>query len=124
MMFSGIPNMAVALGYTNASWTLKCDLTAEYVCRLLNHMDANGYTQATPVEPDPSLPREPFIDLKSGYVARSIDSFPKQGPREPWRLHQNYPRDILLVRRGSLEDEGMRFSRGKAAPAREEKVAA
>jgi hypothetical protein len=110
MMFSGIPNAAVALGYTNASWTLKCDLVAEYVCRLLKHMDENGYRQAMPVAPDPSLPREPFIDLKSGYVSRSIHKFPKQGPRAPWRLYQNYPRDILLLRRGSLEDEGIRFS--------------
>jgi cation diffusion facilitator CzcD-associated flavoprotein CzcO len=124
MMFSGIPNMAVALGYTNASWTLKCDLTAEYVCRLLNHMDANGYAQATPVEPDPSLPREPFIDLKAGYVMRAIDKFPKQGPHEPWRLHQNYPRDIALIRRGSLEDEGMRFSSPAPAARRGEKLAA
>ena len=123
MMFSGVPNAAVALGYTNASWTLKCDLVAEYVCRLLKHMDAHGYRKAMPVEPDPSLPREPFIDLKSGYVTRSIDKFPKQGPRAPWRLYQNYPRDILLLRRGPIEDEGIRFS----SPARvevEEKVAA
>ena len=115
MMFSGVPNLSVALGYTNASWTLKCDLVAEYVCRLLNHMDANGYARATPVAPDPSLPREPFIDLKSGYVLRSIAQFPKQGPHEPWRLYQNYPRDIRLLRRGPLEDEGIEFTRAGAA---------
>src|SRR3712207_774548 len=111
MMLSDVPNHAFALGYTNASWTLKCDLTAQYVCRVLNHMDANGYSKVMPLAPDPSLPRVPFIDLKSGYVMRSIEKFPKQGPREPWRLYQNYPRDILMLRRGDLEDEGVEFSR-------------
>ncbi len=111
MMFSGLPNMAVTLGYTNASWTLKADLCAEYVCRLLNHMDANGYRVATPLGPDPSAPTEPFLDLKSGYVTRSLDMLPKQGERTPWRLHQNYARDILLMRRGPIEDEAIAFSR-------------
>lgn len=115
MMLSGVPNFAIALGYTNASWTLKCDLCSTYVCRLLRYMDEHGYDQCTPIEPDPALPREPFIDFNSGYVVRSIHKFPKQGPRAPWRLYQNYPRDVLLLRRGPLEDEGIRFSR---APAR------
>jgi cation diffusion facilitator CzcD-associated flavoprotein CzcO len=109
MMFSDVPNLAISLGYTNASWTLKCDLTCEYMCRLLNHMDETGYRQATP-RVDPSLPTQPFIDLMSGYVLRSIDSFPKQGMKAPWRLHQNYARDILMLRRGAVEDEGMEFS--------------
>jgi cation diffusion facilitator CzcD-associated flavoprotein CzcO len=118
MMFSGIPNMALTLGYTNASWTLKADLCAQYVCRLLNHMDAHGYVACTPRGPDPSLPTDPFIDLASGYVLRSIEQLPKQGPRTPWRLHQNYARDILLLRRGPLEDEAIAFSSaGAAAPA-------
>ena len=115
MMLSGVPNLALALGYTNASWTLKCDLVSQYVCRLLNHMDECGYGVAMPVEPDSSLEREPFIDLKSGYVLRAIDELPKQGPRPPWRLYQNYPRDIQMVRRGPLEDEGIEFSAGGAA---------
>jgi cation diffusion facilitator CzcD-associated flavoprotein CzcO len=114
MMFSGVPNFAVALGYTNASWTLKCDLCSQYVCRLISFMDENGYAQAMPLEPDPSLPREPFIDFNSGYVVRAIHKFPKQGPHAPWRLHQNYPRDIRLLRRGPLEDEGIRFSRAQS----------
>ena len=79
MMFGGVPNLAYALGYTNASWTLKCDLVAEHVCRLLDHMDEHGYTQCTPSEPDPALETQPFIDLTSGYVLRSIDALPKQG---------------------------------------------
>jgi monooxygenase len=116
MMFSGVPNAAVALGYTNASWTLKCDLCSTYVCRLLNHMDENGYDECMPLEPDPSLPREPFIDFNSGYVVRAIHKFPKQGPHAPWRLYQNYPRDVMLLRHGELEDEGVRFSRRALRP--------
>ena len=79
MMFGGVPNLAYAVGYTNASWTLKCDLVAEHVCRLLGHMDEHGYTQCMPSEPDPSLETQPFIDLTSGYVLRSIDALPRQG---------------------------------------------
>ena len=116
-MFGGVPNLAIALGYTNASFTLKCDLVSQYVCRLLNHMDAHGYRVATPREPDPSQPREPLIDLKSGYVLRSIDQLPKQGARQPWRLHQNYARDIRLFKHGPIDDE-IDFSRGPAASRR------
>ena len=115
MMFSGVPNVAVSLGYTNASWTLKCDLICEYVCRLLNHMDANGYDTVTPKRPDASVDIVPFIDLTAGYVLRSIDQFPKQGSRPPWRMYQNYPRDILMIRRGDLEDEGIEFSHATVA---------
>jgi monooxygenase len=114
MMFSGIPNLAVTLGYTNASWTLKGDLCAEYVCRLLNHMDARGYRRVVPTAPGPSQPRHPFIDLRSGYVLRSIDQLPKQGDRPPWRMYQNYPRDIRMMRHGPLEDEAIEFSRAPA----------
>jgi len=110
MMICGIPNLALALGYTNASWTLKCDLVAEYVCRLLNRMDADGYQQAIPRGPDPSLPTEPFIDLSAGYVTRSIDKMPRQGMRPPWRLHQNYARDLLLMRYRAVDDEAMDFA--------------
>ena len=110
MMLGGVPNFAFAVGYTNASWTLKCDLTCEYVCRLLKHMDEHGYRQCTPRNRDPSVLPEPFIDFTSGYVLRSIDEFPKQGSKAPWRLHQNYPRDILAVRLGGLEDGAMEFS--------------
>ena len=114
MMLSGIPNLALTLGYTNASWTLKGDLVAEYVCRLLNHMDELGYRQCLPRAPDPSLARAPFLDLASGYVLRSIDLLPKQGPRTPWRLHQNYPRDVAMLKYGPLEDEAIEFSGGRS----------
>jgi monooxygenase len=114
MMFSDVPNLCIALGYTNASFTLKADLVAEYICRLLDYMDANGYRVATPGHPDPSLAVEPFIDLKSGYVMRSLDQLPKQGTERPWRLHQNYPADVRLLRHGPIDDE-ITFSRGPGA---------
>jgi monooxygenase len=104
MMICGIPNMALTLGYTNASWTLKCDLVSHYVTRVLNHMDAHGYTVCTPTAPDPSVPTEPFIDFNSGYVLRSIGTLPRQGAASPWRLHQNYFRDVRLLKRGPLDD--------------------
>jgi monooxygenase len=124
MMFSDIPNLAIALGYTNASWTLKCDLTCEYVCRLLNHMDANGYAQVTPRNHDANLQTLPFIDLKSGYVARAIDQFPRQGIRAPWRLYQNYARDIIMLKRGALEDGALEFTRAPASVPEQEPLAA
>ena len=110
MMLSGVPNFAMALGYTNASWTLKCDLVSTYVCRVLKHMDRHGYASCTPVPPA-SGELVPLIDLASGYVRRSAEMLPKQGPRAPWRLYQNYPRDVLLMRHRSVVDEGVRFRR-------------
>jgi hypothetical protein len=111
MMFSGIPNLAMALGYTNASWTLKCDLIAEYVVRLLDHMERRGYRSVTPVEPPASVPRQPFIDLTSGYIQRALAHIPTQGGRAPWRVHQNWLLDRRLYRRSPLEDEGVVFAR-------------
>jgi monooxygenase len=110
MMLSGVPNLALALGYTNASWTLKCDLTCEYVCRLLNHMAMHGYRACTPRR-DPTVAELPFIDFSSGYVLRAMDKFPKQGSRAPWRLYQNYALDILSLKRGAIEDGTLEFSR-------------
>jgi monooxygenase len=117
MMLSGVPNLAMSFGYTNASWTLKADLTCGYTCRLLNHMDAHGYTHCTPVNDDPALVAEPFLDFSSGYVQRSIHLFPKQGSRAPWRVHQNYARDMLSLRRAELDDGELRFSRSPAGAA-------
>jgi cation diffusion facilitator CzcD-associated flavoprotein CzcO len=110
MMLSGVPNLAFTVGYTNASWTLKCELTCEYVCRLLNHMDARGYRISTPRNRDPSVIDEPLIDFSSGYVMRAIDQFPRQGSKAPWRLHQNYARDLVLLRYGAVEDGALEFS--------------
>jgi cation diffusion facilitator CzcD-associated flavoprotein CzcO len=111
MMLSGVPNMAMAMGYTNASWTLKCDLIAEYVVRLLDHMQRNGYRSVTPVEPPGSVPREPFVNLTSGYIRRAAGRLPSQGSRAPWRVHQNWLLDRRLYRRSPLEDEGVVFTR-------------
>ncbi|HET7406475.1 MAG TPA: NAD(P)/FAD-dependent oxidoreductase [Mycobacteriales bacterium] len=123
MMFSGIPNLAAAMGYTNASWTLKCDLVCAYVCRLLGRMDELGVRQVTPRWPGGSLPDSPFIDLTSGYVMRSIDKFPKQGRRSPWRLYQNYIRDIVLLKRAPLDDGAVEFSNPVPAGRPAERVA-
>ena len=111
MMFSGVPNMAMAMGYTNASWTLKCDLIAEYVVRLLDHMERRGYRSVTPVEPPASVPRQPFIGLTSSYIQRALAHIPSQGDRAPWRVHQNWLLDRRLYRRSPLEDEGVVFAR-------------
>jgi monooxygenase len=110
MMYSDVPNLASAIGYTNASWTLKCDLTCEYVCRLLKHMDKSGLRQCTPRKNDPTLTVEPWIDFTSGYIQRSLDQFPKQGSKKPWKLYQNYALDIMTLRLGSVDDGAMAFS--------------
>jgi monooxygenase len=110
MMLSGVPNCAFTVGYTNASWTLKADLTSEYVCRVLAHMDAHGYRKSVPELADSSVEDLPLLDFTSGYVLRSLDQFPKQGSKEPWKLRQNYLLDIRTIRRGPIEDGAMRFS--------------
>ncbi len=116
MMLCGIPNLAFTVGYTNASWTLKADLVADYVCRLLRYMDEHRYAMCTPQGPEPTAPTEPMIDLQAGYVLRSLDVLPRQGTTAPWRLHQNYFKDLRLLKRGSVDDH-MVFARAAAAPA-------
>jgi cation diffusion facilitator CzcD-associated flavoprotein CzcO len=113
MMFSDVPNLASAFGYTNASWTLKCDLTAEYVCRLLKHMDRHGYAQCTPRVNDSEIREEPVLDFTSSYVLRALHTLPRQGSKTPWRLHQNYVKDLSMLRFGSVDDGTMEF---KVAP--------
>jgi monooxygenase len=110
MMYSDVPNMASAFGYTNASWTLKCDLTCEYVCRLINYMDRRGYRQCMPHNVDPSISEMPSLNFSSGYVQRSIAKMPKQGSKRPWRLYQNYALDIVTLRFGKVDDGVMRYS--------------
>jgi len=109
MMYSDIPNLASAFGYTNASWTLKCDLTSEYVCRLLKHMDQHGYAQCTPRVSDPAITPVPAIDFTSGYVLRALHTLPQQGSKTPWRLHQNYVKDLSMLRFGRVDDGAMEF---------------
>jgi cation diffusion facilitator CzcD-associated flavoprotein CzcO len=111
MMASGIPNFATAIGYTNASWTLKCDLTGAYVCRLLNYMAARGYTSFCPRAPEGKGHELPVIGLSSGYVQRALAHLPKQGRKAPWKVYQNYIVDLLITRYGRL-DVAMEFQSG------------
>jgi len=124
MMLSGVPNLAMAVGYTNASWTLKCDLTCEYVCRLLNHMEARGFDACRPELDDPSVRPEPLIGLRSGYVERARRLFPMQGSKRPWRLYQNYLLDRLVLRHGRVDDGALRFSRAAPGAAEAKRPAA
>jgi cation diffusion facilitator CzcD-associated flavoprotein CzcO len=110
MMLEGVPNLAVAIGYTNASWTLKCELTCDYVCRLLNHMRAAGVGQATPVNNDASVSPQPLLGLTSGYVLRSADRFPKQGSKAPWQVHQSFLRDYRTMKMHGIEDTALELS--------------
>ncbi len=109
-MLSGLPNVAVTFGYSNASWTLKADLIAGFVCRLLQHMDLHAYREVHPT-PAADMQAQPFMDFSSGYVVRSQAMLPKQGDRRPWRAHQNYLQDIWALRFASLNDGALRFSR-------------
>jgi cation diffusion facilitator CzcD-associated flavoprotein CzcO len=113
MMYRDVPNLASSFGYTNASWTLKADLTCEYVCRLLNHMDRVGQRQVMPRLKDGSIEEVSWLDFSSGYVQRAIAKLPKQGSKAPWKLHQNYALDILDLRYGTLNDEALEFSNPK-----------
>jgi cation diffusion facilitator CzcD-associated flavoprotein CzcO len=124
MMLSDVPNLAWSMGYTNASWTLKCDLTCGYVCRLLNHMSAHGYSACTPRLHGQDVGEAPLMDLSSGYVKRAMHRFPKQGVRAPWRLYQNYALDLAALKLGRVHDGVMEFSTPDAAPAAEEAGAA
>ncbi|MEQ9517985.1 MAG: NAD(P)/FAD-dependent oxidoreductase [Parvibaculum sp.] len=115
MMYSDIPNLASSFGYTNASWTLKCDLTCEYLCRVINHMDQANVQQATPRLKDQKVEVEPWLDLTSGYVQRAKDILPKQGTTRPWKLYQNYALDIVMLGYGAVDDGTMEFSKVPAA---------
>ncbi|KAA5803653.1 NAD(P)/FAD-dependent oxidoreductase [Alkalicaulis satelles] len=118
MMLSGVPNAAMAFGYTNASWTLKIDLTCERVCRMLTHMARTGADYAVPVPPG-EIETLPLLDFSSGYVQRALPGLPRQGARTPWKTHQNYVLDMLTIRFGRLEDGHLQFRKAgaEAAPA-------
>ncbi|HEX5184177.1 MAG TPA: NAD(P)/FAD-dependent oxidoreductase [Allosphingosinicella sp.] len=111
MMMDGVPNLALSFGYINASWTLKCDLTALYVCRLLNFMDRHGYASCAPRLPDPPPVRQPMLAFTSGYVRRAEGLLPAQGDKAPWRVNQNYLRDLVALRFETLTDGVMEFRR-------------
>ncbi|WP_439028838.1 flavin-containing monooxygenase [Gordonia terrae] len=109
MMLSGVPNFALAIGYTNSSWTLKIGLLCEYFCKLLAHMDSHGQDTVWAVA-DPSMPTRPLLDFGAGYVQRALDTLPKQGPEAPWVMSMSYYTDRRLFR-GSVIDDNLRFSR-------------
>ncbi|MEK6667598.1 NAD(P)/FAD-dependent oxidoreductase [uncultured Aquabacterium sp.] len=115
LMFSDIPNFSNTLGYTNASWTLKADLIAEYVCRLLKHMDKTGTRIAVAERKDPNVKPAPLLDMSSGYVARAEAHLPKGADRAPWKLYQNYAMDMDQLHNGKLEDGVMTFRKPSAA---------
>jgi hypothetical protein len=117
VMLGGVPNFAFTFGYTNSSWTLRADLVSQYVCRVLEYMDANGYRQCTPINRDGSITVEPFIDLTSGYVTRSVSQFPKQGSHAPWRQYQNYMLDLATLRYRAIDDGVLEFSGAATTPA-------
>lgn len=103
MMLSDVPNFAFAIGYTNASWTLKVDLSSRYICRLLNYLDKKNYQKCAP-HVTGNLREEPLIDFSSGYVQRALAMLPKQGSKAPWKLYQNYLLDLITLRFGSLKN--------------------
>ena len=109
MMLSGVPNLAFSFGYVNASWTLRADLTCEYVCRLLNEMDKQNVAVCLPEDDSQAIVDDEYIDFTSGYVQRALDILPKQGMKAPWRNYQNYLKDIFLVRLFSIKDSTLKF---------------
>ena len=112
VMLGNVPNMAFCVGYTNASWTLRADLSSLFVCRLLSYMDKHGYRQVEPKADDAALrPPLPLLNFTSGYVLRSLHQFPKQSARSPWRLRQNYVADLLNLRLRSMDDGTLTFSK-------------
>ena len=113
MLFSGVPNMAHTYGYINASWTLRADLTARFVGRLLNHMDRRGVAQVTPTlrPADKDMPARPWLDdFSAGYIQRALHLLPKQGDRDPWRNSQDYRRDRKTLLNAPLDDGSLVFS--------------
>jgi monooxygenase len=115
MMFEGVPNLAWCVGYVNASWTLRADLTSRYVCRLLNYMQRHRIDATTPIVP-PGTPEvdEPLMALSSGYIQRAAAVLPRQGARRPWRASLNYLTDMPSMLLGRIDDGHVRFERAKA----------
>jgi len=109
MMLEGVPNFAMAVGYTNASCILKCDLTCDYVCRLLNRLHETGQRQCTPLNSDASVTASPLLGLTSGYIQRAADRFPKQGSKFPWRAKQSYVADYRALKMMGIDDDAIVF---------------
>jgi monooxygenase len=115
LMMSSLPNTAVCVGYTNASWTLRADLSSLFVCRLLNYMERKGYSQCTPEIEDSNMAQLPLLDMSSGYILRTVEQFPKQGNHTPWQQKQNYLHDLVDMRFSSIKNHGLKFSRSSKA---------
>ena len=113
MMLSGVPNFAISFGYVNASWTLRADLTCEYVCRLINLMDKKGVSCCEPIDDKTAHGDDELIDFSSGYVQRGLNKMPKQGNKSPWKNYQNYLKDIFAVRLFSIKDSNLNFYNSK-----------
>jgi cation diffusion facilitator CzcD-associated flavoprotein CzcO len=123
LMLSDVPNCAICVGYSNASWTLRADLSSMFVCRLLNFMTKRGYRKCTPRFKGTSAEVQPLLSLKAGYIERGVDQFPKQGRKVPWVVRQNYLFDLLTLHFGKVNDGALKFSReGRAPVAPVEKV--
>ena len=116
MMYSDIPNLASAIGYTTASWTLKCELISRYICRLLNYMDQHDYQQCTPHNHGPAMETLPAIDFSSGYIQRIIHTLPRQGSRRPWKLYQNYLSDLFTMQYAPITDGTLTFTHQPTNP--------
>jgi cation diffusion facilitator CzcD-associated flavoprotein CzcO len=110
MMLEGVPNFAFTVGYTNASWTLKADLSAEYVCRLLTALRDRHLRQCTPLNHDASVADGPLLALDAGYIRRAIDRVPQQGNRFPWQVHESYLKDYRAMKLSKVDDEAMAFT--------------
>ncbi|MEZ0052717.1 monooxygenase [Mycobacterium sp. MAA66] len=115
LMLSGVPNMAITFGYTNASWTLKADLVSEFICRVLNYMDDNGFDRVEPQHPGDAVDEQPFMDFTPGYFRRAMESLPKSGSEAPWKLKQNYFFDMRTIRYGKVDEESLQFTKHRAA---------
>ncbi len=109
VMFSDVPNFAITVGYTNASWTLKCDLSCQFVTKVLNFMEQNNYTVCTPRFDSTVFKSEPLLDFDAGYVLRAFDSLPKQGSKHPWKVYQNYIKDLFSLKMESVNDKYLEY---------------
>ena len=118
LMYSGVPNLVSVFGYTNASWTLKAELIARYMCRVLNHMAAQGLDICVPVTSETPAAPQLAIDLSSGYIQRAAAVLPRQADHKPWRMNQDYLQDLRALLFSRLDDGALRFRRrGRAQPA-------
>jgi cation diffusion facilitator CzcD-associated flavoprotein CzcO len=109
VMFSDVPNFAFTVGYTNASWTLKCDLSCQFVTKVLNYMEAHNYEVCVPRFDSNAFETEPLLDFNAGYVLRALDVLPKQGSKHPWKVYQNYVKDVMALKWSGVDDKYLEY---------------